>query len=39
MNFTYSVQRGPDGAWGALMEDGTWSGMIGELMTGGVDMR
>ena len=31
LNFTYTASEPPDGEYGALKEDGTWSGMVGEL--------
>ena len=31
LNFTYSVRLPPDGQWGALQSDGSWSGMVGML--------
>ena len=31
MNFTYTVIQPPDGQYGALLPDGTWSGMVGML--------
>ena len=38
LNFTYTVTTPPDGQWGALKEDGTWSGMVGQLETKKVDI-
>nr|XP_027231573.1 probable glutamate receptor [Penaeus vannamei] len=32
LNFTCSWSRPEDRAWGALQPDGTWNGMIGDLM-------
>ena len=32
MNFTYVLKKPPDGQWGSRKPDGTWSGMIGELL-------
>ena len=32
MNFTFEVRKPPDGNYGALKPDGTWTGMIGELI-------
>ena len=37
LNFSYSAIVPPDGEWGALKDDGTWSGMIGQLHTKRVD--
>ena len=31
LNFTYTVSVPPDGAWGGMKADGTWSGMVGQL--------
>ena len=31
MNFTYTLGKPPDGQWGAKQDDGSWSGMVGEL--------
>ena len=31
LNFSYTVSLPPDGEWGALRDDGTWSGMVGQL--------
>ena len=28
LNFTYSLSRSPDGQWGALQANGTWTGMM-----------
>ncbi|KAF2352663.1 Ionotropic glutamate receptor L-glutamate and glycine-binding domain [Trinorchestia longiramus] len=38
MNFTYELIRPPDGAWGQLGQDGSWSGMIGMLVRKEVDL-
>ena len=37
MNFTYTVTEPPDGKWGAIRPDGTWSGMVGMLQEKQVD--
>ena len=37
LNFTTSLVRPPDGAWGAVDEDGNWSGMIGMVKRNEVD--
>jgi hypothetical protein len=39
MNFTYSTIRGPDGKWGSRNADGSWNGMIKQILDGHVDMR
>ena len=31
LNFTFVLSKPPDGQWGALQSDGTWTGMIREL--------
>ena len=31
LNFSYTVSVPPDGKWGALEDDGSWSGMVGQL--------
>ena len=31
LNFSYITTAPPDGKYGALKDDGTWSGMVGEL--------
>ena len=38
LNFTYTVTTPPDGQWGAMKDDGTWSGMVGQLETKTVDI-
>ena len=38
LNFSYTVTTPPDGAWGAMKDDGTWSGMVGQLETKTVDI-
>ncbi len=30
MNFTYTISMPEDGEWGALREDGTWTGIVGK---------
>ena len=37
LNFSYSSVLPPDSEWGALKDDGTWSGMVGQLNTKSVD--
>ena len=32
MNFTYTMHMPEDGEWGAKREDGSWTGIIGEIM-------
>ena len=38
MNFTYTLTRPPDGQWGAIQPDGTWSGMVKLLADQDVDI-
>ena len=38
MNFTYSVIKPPDGQYGAIQPDGTWSGMVGLLANHDIDI-
>ena len=38
LNFTFVVTTPPDGQWGAIQSDGTWSGMVRELQEGRVDI-
>ena len=28
MNYTYTIEPPPDGAWGGMRPDGTWNGII-----------
>ena len=37
LNFSYNVIEPPDGEWGVMRDDGTWSGMVGQLETKTVD--
>lgn len=34
LKFTYEIYQAPDGLFGAEMENGTWNGMIGEIIKG-----
>ena len=38
LNFSYTVTKPPDGEWGVLKSDGSWSGMVGQLETKEVDL-
>ena len=38
LNFTYVVTKPPDGQWGAIQSDGSWSGMVKELQEGRIDI-
>ena len=37
LNCSYSVILPPDNKFGALKDDGTWSGMVGQLVNKSVD--
>ena len=38
MNFTYTLIKPPDGQWGSIQPDGSWSGMVGLLVSGKIDI-
>ena len=38
MNFTYTLMKPSDGKWGSIQPDGTWSGIIGELVNQKIDI-
>ncbi|KAL9962086.1 hypothetical protein ACROYT_G031156 [Oculina patagonica] len=38
LKFTYEIYPSPDGMYGAETEDGTWNGMIGELLSKRADI-
>ena len=38
MNFTYTLIKPPDGQWGAIQPDGSWSGLVGMLIRQEIDM-
>ena len=38
LNFSYTVTTPPDGEWGSKKDDGTWSGMVGQLAAKTVDV-
>ena len=38
-NFTYSIVDDNDGLFGARDENGSWNGLIREIMDGGADVR
>ena len=33
LKFTYEIYPSPDGKYGAVTENGTWNGMVGELVS------
>ena len=38
MNFTYTLMKPPDGQWGSIQADGTWSGMVNLLANQDIDI-
>ena len=38
MNFTYDLIQPPDGQWGAIQSDGTWTGMVNLLQNQIIDI-
>ena len=38
LNFTYTAINPPDGQYGAINDDGTWNGMVGELARDNADV-
>ena len=38
MNFTYTLIKPPDGQWGSIQADGTWSGMVNLLANQDIDI-
>ena len=38
MNFTYTTTKPKDGSFGSLQEDGSWTGMVGNLKNHEVDI-
>ena len=38
MNFSYTLQKPPDGNWGALQSDGSWTGMVKMLQNHQIDI-
>ena len=38
LNFSFTATYPPDGAWGVLKDDGTWSGMVEQLQSKTVDL-
>ena len=37
LNFSCNVIEPPDGEWGVMKDDGTWSGSVGQLEARNVD--
>ena len=38
LNFTYDLTKPPDGQWGSLQSDMSWTGMVGMLTRGEIDI-
>ena len=38
LNFTYDLTKPPDGQWGSIQPDNSWSGLVGMLMAEEIDM-
>ena len=38
MNFTYDLTKPPDGQWGAIQPDNSWTGMVGMLQNEDIDI-
>ena len=38
MNFTFESRKPKDGEFGSKRKDGSWSGMVGELIDGSADL-
>ena len=38
LNCTWSIEQSKDGLFGSTAEDGTWNGIIGELIRGELDL-
>ena len=38
MNFTYTLTKPPDGAWGSIQPDGSWNGMVNMLAKQDIDI-
>ena len=38
LNFTYALTKPPDGQWGSLQSDMSWTGMVGMLNRGEIDI-
>ena len=38
LNFTYTLYVPPDGQYGGRFENGSWNGMIGEVVNGRADL-
>ncbi|CAG2239144.1 GRID1 [Mytilus edulis] len=37
LNFTYEIKEPPDGHWGIPLDDGSWTGMVGQLQRREID--
>ena len=38
MNFTYVLRKPPDGNWGLQNADGSWNGIVGQLIDDQIDI-
>ncbi|OWF41423.1 Glutamate receptor ionotropic, kainate 2 [Mizuhopecten yessoensis] len=38
LNFTFEIDRPPDGQWGVINANGTWTGMVGQLAEAEIDI-
>ena len=38
LNFNIQLMFPPDGQWGSMMDNGTWTGMVGQLVKGSADI-
>ena len=38
-NFTFSILDENDGSWGTRDENGSWNGLVRDIMDGGADVR
>ena len=38
LNFTYALTKPPDGQWGSIQPDMSWTGIVGMLTRGEIDI-
>ena len=38
LNFTYDLTKPPDGQWGSIQSDMSWTGIVGMLTRGDIDI-